>query len=69
MKNFREAVVGDIVTRVMAGTVRMNLKVTEITEDKIICGSWEFDKMTGLEIDDAFPGMVISYLDREFTAY
>ncbi len=44
--------VGDKVTRVLAGTVRMELKVTEITDNTIVCGWWTFDKATGLEIDE-----------------
>ena len=65
MKNFRDAQVGDVVVRLLAGTIRMPLKVTEITETEIICGDWIFDKMTGFEIDDAFPGIIVSFLDRE----
>jgi hypothetical protein len=30
----------------------MQLKVTAVTEDRIICGDYEFDKRTGAEIDD-----------------
>jgi len=44
--------IGDKVTRMLCGTIPMDLKVTDITEDKIICGAWEFDKTTGVEIDD-----------------
>ena len=44
--------VGDMVTRWLAGTVEMELRITAITEDRIICGGWEFDKATGAEIDD-----------------
>lgn len=44
--------VGDIVTRMLAGTVPMELRVTEITDDKIVCGWWTFDKNTLGEIDE-----------------
>lgn len=45
--------VGDFVTRWLAGTIPMELRITEITNDRIICGGgWEFDKVTGAEIDD-----------------
>jgi hypothetical protein len=44
--------VGDTVTRMLAGTIPCQLTVTEITDDRIICGGWEFDKRTGAEIDD-----------------
>jgi hypothetical protein len=36
----------------LAGEIAMELRVTEITEDRVICGAWEFDKRTGAEIDD-----------------
>lgn len=42
---------GDIVTRMLAESP-MELRVTEITDDKIVCGWWEFDRATGAEIDD-----------------
>lgn len=44
--------IGQSVTRVLAGEIEMQLRVTAITEDRIICGGWEFDKSTGAEIDD-----------------
>lgn len=44
--------VGDPVVRMLAGTVPMELTVKEITDNKIICGMWEFDKKTGVEIDE-----------------
>lgn len=43
--------VGDPVVRTLAG-IPMHLKVTAITGDRIICGAWEFDRATGVEIDD-----------------
>jgi hypothetical protein len=37
----------------LAGTIPLELLVTEVTDTKIICGGgWEFDKATGAEIDD-----------------
>lgn len=42
---------GDVVTRMLAGVIPMKLKVTEVTDDKIICSLWEFDRKTGIEID------------------
>lgn len=53
--------VGDEVTRMLAGTTAMPLKVTSISENKIVCGLWEFDRNTGLEIDDDFH-FTVSYL-------
>ena len=43
--------VGDIVTRDMCGFIQ-ELVITGVTDDRIICGDWEFDKETGVEIDD-----------------
>lgn len=51
----KEIKIGDMITRWLAGTIEMQLRVTDITEDRIICGNnggWEFDKKTGAEIDD-----------------
>ena len=43
--------VDDVVTRNLVG-VLMKLTVTEVTDDRIKCGSWEFNKKTGYEIDE-----------------
>jgi hypothetical protein len=44
--------VGDVVTRLLAGIIPMQLKVTEITENEIVCGAWKFHPATGGEIDE-----------------
>lgn len=44
--------VGDTVPRMCAGQVMMNLTVSEVTEDRIICGPWVFSKRNGAEIDE-----------------
>jgi hypothetical protein len=44
--------VGSTVVRILGGTVKMPLKVTEVTEERIICGDWEFCRITGGEIDE-----------------
>lgn len=49
--NFRSVKVGDNVIRIIAGSIEMPLKVTDITETKILCGEWEFSRETGGEID------------------
>jgi hypothetical protein len=49
---FDKVKVGDVVTRMLAGTIPMALRVTEITVLSIICGDYTFDKVTGAEIDD-----------------
>lgn len=49
--------VGDVVQRTIMGMGGqpkpfMKLRVTEVTDDKIVCGLWEFDKAGGAEIDE-----------------
>jgi hypothetical protein len=48
----KELAVGDRVVRMLAGTIPMELVVTAVTEERIICGAWEFDRTTGAEIDE-----------------
>lgn len=61
---FEHIKVGDIVTRMLAGTIPMELKVTEVTDTLIACGPWEFDRITGHEIDDMIDCLV-SHLIHE----
>jgi hypothetical protein len=42
--------VGDKVTRMLAGTIPMQLKITQI-DDLIHCGPWTFHRDTGCEVD------------------
>lgn len=42
---------GDKVTRIIGG-YHMELRVTKVTDDLIVCGPWEFDRETGMEIDE-----------------
>ena len=44
--------VGDKVFRMLAGVVEHPLRVTEVTEDEIICDAWKFCIRTGAEIDE-----------------
>lgn len=44
--------VGDKVTRMLAGSIPMDLRVSEVTDKLIICGPWTFDRITGAEIDE-----------------
>lgn len=53
--------VGEIVTRMLAGSVPMQLRISRVTETSLFCkppdapdfpDEWEFDKATGAEIDD-----------------
>ena len=53
MKRLSDVMVGDNVFRWLAGIeVPMPLIVTEVTDERIICGPWEFDRITGAEIDE-----------------
>lgn len=62
---------GDQVLRMLAGSIPMPLKVTEVTETEILCGKrdigWMFDRKTGAEIDEDLgwgppPKMTGSYI-------
>jgi len=65
MTDFTYVKKDDTVLRMLAGTIPMKLQVVEVTEDRIICGGgWEFDRLTGYEIDDYIQG-VVSYLVKE----
>jgi hypothetical protein len=66
-----ELKVGDTITRWLAGTIPMELRVTEITDTEILCGprgvGYMFDKATGAEIDEELgwgplPKMTGSYI-------
>lgn len=66
--SFREAQVGDTVIRWLGGEIPHRLTVTKITDALIICSAWEFDRVTGAEVDSALvwgppPGMTGSYLE------
>lgn len=44
---------GDEVTRVLAGVLKMPMKVSEVTKNEILtAGGWKFNRDTGLEIDE-----------------
>lgn len=44
---------GDMVQRLIgAPACPMSMKVTAVTESRIFCGDWEFDRVTGWEIDE-----------------
>lgn len=53
MKCLGDVVVGNIVFRWFPEiSVPMELKVTAVTANRIICRDWEFDRQTGAEIDE-----------------
>lgn len=59
MKDFTSVKKGDIVLRMLAGTIPMKLEVFEITDKLIKAGHggalmWDFDRVTGVEVDDYF---------------
>ena len=51
-----EAAPGDIVTRLLAGTIPMELRVTAVDARFIYCGpagsGWKFDRASGAEVDE-----------------
>mgnify|MGYP001572383740 CR=1 FL=1 len=60
--------IGDVVTRWLAGTLPMLLRVTEVRADRIVCGAWEFDPACGAEIDEDIgwgppPGQTGSFIE------
>jgi len=63
--SFEHVKVGDIVTRMLAGVVPMELKVSDITEERIICGAWEFNRITGHEIDEDIPVLVSHLAEKK----
>lgn len=66
MKSLFDTVVGDTVFRYFADTTEaMPLKVTSVTDERILCGEWQFDKRTGAEIDEFLtwgPALTGSYI-------
>ena len=61
--------VGDPVTRWLGATIPLELTVTAITSDLIRCGAWDFDRMTGGEVDldlgwDGRSGVTGSHIRR-----
>jgi len=51
VSKFEDVKVGDTVTRMIAGSIPMVLKVTAVDE-YIHCGPWKFSRKTGAEIDE-----------------
>ena len=49
---FEELKIGDVVVRMLAGSIPMELKITDINDEQIFCGPWAFDMKTGAEIDE-----------------
>lgn len=61
--SFEHLKVGDRVYRLLGGKVTMEMEVTEVKDEIIVCGvvtkagkvapfGWEFDRKTGMEEDD-----------------
>jgi hypothetical protein len=49
----KDVKVGDMVTRMLGDQVPMMLmKVSAVTDARIICALWEFDRATGAEVDE-----------------
>lgn len=44
--------VGDVITRVLAGTIPTKVVVSSIDDTYIHCGPWKFLKRTGCEVDE-----------------
>lgn len=74
-KNFSDVEVGDTVVRMLAGVVRMEMKVLLVDDEFIYTGSpddagWRFERNTGFEYDPEMNsgtefGSVASFLVKE----
>ncbi len=69
---FENLRVGDVVVRMLAGTLPIKLQVSDITDQLIVCSAWQFDRATGAEIDEELgwgppPLMTGSYIDPSQT--
>lgn len=49
---FEHVKAGDTVTRLICGTMPMELAVTKVDDKLIHCGPWTFDRVTGAEVDE-----------------
>ena len=72
MSGFENIEVGDVVVRMLDGTLPMKLRVSKVTAQVITCVDWEFDRATGAEIDELLgwgppPLMTGSFLDSSQT--
>jgi hypothetical protein len=72
MAGFEKVKAGDVVVRMLAGTLPVKLHVSKVTDQVITCSDWEFDRETGAEIDEFLgwgppPLMTGSYLDPSKT--
>lgn len=62
--------VGDEVIRMLGvPAIPLPLRVTQITEQLIHCGDWQFDRITGAEVDELLgwgppPKVTGSYIKR-----
>jgi hypothetical protein len=69
-EDFSDIDPGEWVTRVLAGSIRMRLVVTEVLGPMLVCGDWMFDRRTGMEVDPELgwgpeTGVSGSFLERD----
>ena len=66
LKTLFDVTVGETVFRFIGSLgAAMPIQVTALTEDRIICGEWQFNKTTGAEIDEFLgwgPALTGSYI-------
>jgi hypothetical protein len=58
--------VGDVIVRMIAFCLPDQLIVNEVTANRIKAGLWEFDRNTGIEIDEEI-SVPVSYISRIVT--
>ena len=75
-RTFEHVRPGDVVCRMLAGTIPMLLTVTTVDDELIHCGAegagWAFDRVSGVEVDEELGwgpsfGISGSYLVHEAT--
>lgn len=61
-EQYRAIKPGDVIERMLGFAIPCYLEVEEVNETLILAG-WDFDRNTGLEVDDAIP-TTVSYIRR-----
>lgn len=65
-EDYKSIKVGDVVQRMLAFVFPIYLNVTDVKDTLIVCGGWEFNRETGLEVDEDIP-VPASYISKVLT--
>jgi hypothetical protein len=63
VQEYESIKVGDIIIRMIAFVLPIELTVTAVDEKVITTGAWRFDRKTGIEIDEDIP-TAVSYISE-----